>query len=629
MSVADRVNLAHEPDFVLGRLTASPSRRELVRDDGEREVIEHRVMQVLIALSKAEGSIVTRDELTMSCWDGRVVGEDAIHRVLSRLRKVANGIGAGSIEIETITKIGYRLTSNAGGAMTVGVPAAQGRAPSVTGLRWTGKRKIAAIAMAATMLVAAGLSGWAFLGRNSLPLVAVGPANSSPSSSLLARDLFVKLGTLPQLASGQWRLVEAMSARSTPNLLFRTAVTGPDNEPHATLTLLDGRNDNLLWSREFGFPANRDGDLRQHLSLTAARVLACALEARRKGGLPPDLLRLFLNGCAAMAETSGEEPQRVAGIMRTIVRQRPRFIPAWGRLLMADGNILQVASNDGDATELRKMLRRDIEAARRIAPDLPEIKLAEIDLLPPGNYAEVLAVVQRLKAKTPDKSEVWAAEAGALGHVGRMADAVESARQAAELSPLSPAFSSQLISALAWSGATEAAREELGRIERLWPGTGALRDAQFAFHLRYGDPAIARRLTANAGYVGHWNDPYLQARMEPSAANIDHLLMILERLKLEGESLALTYAVQALGEFHRTDEAFDWLLQSPPAVIADNSYVLFRPALADVRRDPRFMQVAKRIGLVDYWQKSGHWPDYCFDTTLPYECRQEAARLNS
>ena len=61
MQVPDKVELAHEPDFVLGRLTISPSRRELVRDDGKREVIEHRMMRVLIALGKARGSILTRD----------------------------------------------------------------------------------------------------------------------------------------------------------------------------------------------------------------------------------------------------------------------------------------------------------------------------------------------------------------------------------------------------------------------------------------------------------------------------------------------------------------------------------------------------------------------------------------
>jgi DNA-binding winged helix-turn-helix (wHTH) protein/tetratricopeptide (TPR) repeat protein len=111
--VSEKIDLAHEADFALGRLTVRPSRRELVRDDGASEVLEHRVMQVLIALAKARGGIVTRDELTASCWDGRVVGEDAINRVMSRLRKAAGSIGAGSFGIETVTRIGYRLTHGA------------------------------------------------------------------------------------------------------------------------------------------------------------------------------------------------------------------------------------------------------------------------------------------------------------------------------------------------------------------------------------------------------------------------------------------------------------------------------------------------------------------------------------
>lgn len=155
MNLLGKVELAHEPDFALGRLTVSPSRRELVRDDGVREVIEHRVMQVLIALSKVEGSIVTRDELTMSCWDGRVVGEDAIHRVMSRLRKVANGIGAGSIELETITKIGYRLTSNADGAEGARVSEPSGAATRQTPQRQT-RRKLLIGAAGIGALVAAG-----------------------------------------------------------------------------------------------------------------------------------------------------------------------------------------------------------------------------------------------------------------------------------------------------------------------------------------------------------------------------------------------------------------------------------------------------------------------------------------
>lgn len=112
--MSDTIELAHEPVFSLGRVTVLPAQRELVGDHGRREVLEHRVMQVLIALSKAGGAILTRDELFASCWGGRVVGDDALNRVMSRLRRAAEGIGAGSFSVETITKVGYRLVEHSG-----------------------------------------------------------------------------------------------------------------------------------------------------------------------------------------------------------------------------------------------------------------------------------------------------------------------------------------------------------------------------------------------------------------------------------------------------------------------------------------------------------------------------------
>jgi DNA-binding winged helix-turn-helix (wHTH) protein/tetratricopeptide (TPR) repeat protein len=147
---AERIVLAHEPDFVLGRLRISPARRELVRDDGAREVLEHRVIQVLVALAKAAGGILTRDELTLQCWEGRVVGEDAINRVISHLRKAAGGIGVGSFDIETITKVGYRLTGEgiAGdGGIALVVP--EESAHATIGPGWATRRSFAVGALTA------------------------------------------------------------------------------------------------------------------------------------------------------------------------------------------------------------------------------------------------------------------------------------------------------------------------------------------------------------------------------------------------------------------------------------------------------------------------------------------------
>ena len=107
------VRLAHEGPFDIGGLSVRPETRELVAADGRREVLEPRVMQVLVCLWRADGAVLSRDDLLRTCWDGRVVGEDAINRVMSRLRKVALDHPEAGFRVETITKVGYRLVLDA------------------------------------------------------------------------------------------------------------------------------------------------------------------------------------------------------------------------------------------------------------------------------------------------------------------------------------------------------------------------------------------------------------------------------------------------------------------------------------------------------------------------------------
>lgn len=106
-----RVRLGREPSIRLGALVIEPGLRRIAHDDGREAFVEPRVMQVLIALARSAGAILTRDDLVESCWHGIVVGEDAITRVIGRLRRLADGIGGGQFKIETHTKVGYRLMS--------------------------------------------------------------------------------------------------------------------------------------------------------------------------------------------------------------------------------------------------------------------------------------------------------------------------------------------------------------------------------------------------------------------------------------------------------------------------------------------------------------------------------------
>ncbi len=100
------IDLARAADFTVGDVAVRPSLRQVVVD-GQETTLEPRVMQVLVALARVDGAIVSRDDLIATCWSGRIVGEDAINRVISRLRRLADETGA--FRIETITKVGYRL----------------------------------------------------------------------------------------------------------------------------------------------------------------------------------------------------------------------------------------------------------------------------------------------------------------------------------------------------------------------------------------------------------------------------------------------------------------------------------------------------------------------------------------
>jgi DNA-binding winged helix-turn-helix (wHTH) protein/tetratricopeptide (TPR) repeat protein len=157
---AARIDLGLALPVHLGRLTLQPAVRVIKRDDGTSEIVEPRVMQVLLALVEARGEIVRREDLTERCWDGRVVGEDAINRVLSRLRRVAEGIGEGSFRIETITRIGYRLIELGDRAERPPVAALSAKPATPPGLHPTRRTAMIGVSAAAGGLALAGGAWW-------------------------------------------------------------------------------------------------------------------------------------------------------------------------------------------------------------------------------------------------------------------------------------------------------------------------------------------------------------------------------------------------------------------------------------------------------------------------------------
>lgn len=100
------IDLVAEPPFDLGSGMVHPASLEVVWPDGGCK-LEPRVMQVLVALNRRRGSPLSREDLSRLCWEGRVVGDDALMRCIVKLRKVFQRDPA--VEIGSIPKVGYRL----------------------------------------------------------------------------------------------------------------------------------------------------------------------------------------------------------------------------------------------------------------------------------------------------------------------------------------------------------------------------------------------------------------------------------------------------------------------------------------------------------------------------------------
>lgn len=101
-------DLARRPDFKIGPVLVSPSRR-LVEGPAGKSSLEPLVMQVFLMLIDARGQVVTREELFNQVWGGAMVGDDSLNRAIGRVRRIATETCPGLFEVETIPRTGYRL----------------------------------------------------------------------------------------------------------------------------------------------------------------------------------------------------------------------------------------------------------------------------------------------------------------------------------------------------------------------------------------------------------------------------------------------------------------------------------------------------------------------------------------
>jgi len=407
-------------------------------------------------------------------------------------------------------------------------------------------------------------------------------------------------------------------------------------DPHdaalnASLTLSDKDGQTTLWSRNWTVADTSAADLKAEVSAYASKAALCLTDAR--GGsrrLSQPALGLYLSGCTDLGDTKRSERDFVTTFER-VTKLAPDFAPAWDYLALSRSWIAEGLQDSSPAHAAAVQSAREaIAIARKLNPNSAMSYDAEFHLISNDTFRGLRVLEEGAKID-PDDGRIQMHLSDGLMSVGRMSDSIQAAQRGVELEPGSPYTRSQYIQALVYSGHFSKAKAEIADARKKWPNDPTIDYAELAYQFRYGDARAAiPLLPRGTGSSDAAMAPYrklIAARLDPTPAKIDNAIAALKAGGPNNPAVQ-NRVLQALGNFGRVEETYQ-LLGDPKFQPFVGTGILFRPDFGKVRADPRFMQIAARLGLVRYWRETGYWPDFCTSEQLRYDCKTEAAKYRN
>ncbi len=488
------------------------------------------------------------------------------------------------------------------------------------------------VALLLLVVSAAGWRGYRQATETSQLALAIEPATgeNSPAAVMVVDDL---VDAMHQFKAGPISTIEILPPDSKGPATYRAQVRLAQDERQVSIDVdLNARDGRRLWSTSLKGAPNLRAELQREAAARLSAALACDLDVRkRKYNVTPEVRTLYLQGCSRIGEslTSSRDDQAI-NAFKQVTQKAPDFAPGWAHLALAEFAAIGSEPTGQTMSNMRWIAGSHQGMARRLDPSLPEPYYVDAFNGYRHDPAEALDIIDEGLRRNPDSALLFDARRLVLMHLGRLNEALESAKRAFALEPLSPTYIEGYVLSLAYAGQMKSARRELEKAEQDWPNSKAVAGIQRFFDMRWGDPANALRLQrmGDVQATDEGMELYLQARINPTPANIDAVLRFYRRLFEKYPDDTSLY-IQALGTFGRFDEVYRVLLGRPEATSAYNHYDAdypFRPHMRPMLADPRFMDVAHRIGILTVWRKSGDWPDFCNDPKLPYDCQKEAAK---
>jgi tetratricopeptide (TPR) repeat protein len=395
-----------------------------------------------------------------------------------------------------------------------------------------------------------------------------------------------------------------------------------------------------LWSGAAdGASAKRD-QVQATIATEIVGVLSCSNRALvpAHGLTDPDLLSRYLHACDIFVRGfySDRDKYDLLNSLREVSAKAPDFVPAHSDL--AKFALYFAATLPPDqAAPLRKEADAEAHKALALDPKSPDAYLALSWLLPVTDWAGQEKLLRQGVAADPS----WPHTNGFLGFIlidtGRLQEAAGYLQRAATADlqiDWGPANAGSQCNAGQFDQAMSYLSDALKRkpddfdvrntlvhclyLAKRWP------DLHKAVH----DPAL--RPTGFTDEHVARDDIYTQAAETRTAAAIAKARALAVAAP-SGSNSVITQGIEMLAVLGLTDDAFELAKRytAGAPLTGGTTDFLFGPLTVSLRRDPRFMVLADRLKLLDFWLTSGKWPDFCSEPNWPYDCKKEALAVKA
>ena len=398
------------------------------------------------------------------------------------------------------------------------------------------------------------------------------------------------------------------------NHVVEGSVRKAGNRVRITAQLIDVGSDRHIWSETYDRELADVFAIQDEISQRIVEALKIALgaetvDAMSAAGHPTENLEayeLYLQGRYFWQRRGGDNIRKAIELFIEAIELAPDFARAWSSLAAAYITLPVYA--DADEAESYKRAEAAAFKALEFDDSLAEAyavlgDLARTDFLWEEAEDFYLAAIEREPKDAT--ARLWYGEFLTL--VGRFEDGLAESNVAYRLDPLSPGTNANLAGGYYILGRDA---ETLRHAEIAWDlGHPFGKMFEGWVYFRRGDYPKAKEafaaFTDAIGAPGALLDGLIGVKTDPSSRT--EYFEFLDNLTGQPQPEAVFETNIVLGRF---DQAFAVANERFDDFRGNAWIVIWQPDTPAFRRDPRFIELADRLGLLDYW-RAGNWPDLC------------------